>query len=184
MSNEQGFLRIQARLDAHNQTQLVQFWDELEPDQQQDLCDQIEALELDQIDRRIQDYVLHDHTAAVPTEFGPAPAYPVEPDGPEMAEKYARARAVGEERLKAGQVGAFVVAGGQGTRLGFDGPKGNYPISPVKQKTLFQLFAEAILATSRKYGTRCPWYIMTSPLNYQATRDILEANMGPEKLWP
>ena len=43
-----------------------------------------------------------------------------------------------------GKVAAFTVAGGQGTRLGFDGPKGAFEISPVRNKPLFQLFAEFI----------------------------------------
>ena len=175
MSNQQAFSRIQAQLEAHGQSHLLGFWDALDPQKQQNLCDQIEALDLDQIDRRVQDYVIHDHSVEIPTDFSPAQAYPAEPTTPDMVQKYADATALGEKLLRAGQVGAFVVAGGQGTRLGFDGPKGNYPISPIKGKTLFELFAESICATSRKYDTRCPWYIMTSPLNYEQTRDTLRA---------
>ncbi len=78
--------------------------------------------------------------------------------------------------ISQGKVAAFVVAGGQGTRLGFDGPKGNFPISPVKNKTLFAIFAEDILAACEKNNARCPWYIMTSPLNHQQTLDIFSAN--------
>ncbi len=54
----------------------------------------------------------------------------------------------GEGLLRSGKVGAFLVAGGQGSRLGFDGPKGAYPITPIKRKTLFQLHAEKILTKS------------------------------------
>jgi len=78
--------------------------------------------------------------------------------------------------ISAGKVAAFVVAGGQGTRLGFDGPKGDFPISPVINKTLFQIFAETIDAVSEKYQTTCPWYIMTSPLNRTETGKIFERN--------
>ncbi len=175
MHSKQVFLSVQAQLEAHNQSHLLEFWDALSPEKQHSLCAQIEALNLDTIDQWIQDYVIHDHTAEIPTDFAPAPAYPADPATPDRIETYAEARALGEKRLRAGQVGAFVVAGGQGTRLGFDGPKGNYPISPIKHKTLFELFAESILATSRKYQTRCPWYIMTSPLNYEQTLDTLRA---------
>lgn len=176
MSNEQAFSRMKAQLDAHSQTHLLAFWDALEPEKQRHLCSQIEKLDFEQLDQKIQDFVLHDHSAKIPTDFTPASAYPETPETQEMAEKYAKARALGEDLLRAGQVGAFVVAGGQGTRLGFSGPKGDYPISPIKHKTLFELFAESILATSQKYRTRCPWYIMTSPLNHEPTRDILRAN--------
>jgi UDP-N-acetylglucosamine/UDP-N-acetylgalactosamine diphosphorylase len=68
------------------------------------------------------------------------------------------------------------VAGGVGTRLGFDGPKGDYPVSPVSGKTLFRIFAESIAAASATYGAACPWYVMTSPLNDRATREVFEAN--------
>ncbi|MCP4452575.1 MAG: UDPGP type 1 family protein [Planctomycetes bacterium] len=176
MNKKQVFSHIQAQLDAHSQSHLLGFWDALSSEEQQSLCEQISALDFDSMDQRIQDYVIHDHSVQIPTDFIPAEAYPTEPATPDRVEKYAEAIALGEKCLRAGQVGAFVVAGGQGTRLGFDGPKGNYPISPVRNKTLFELFAASILATSQKYGTRCPWYIMTSPLNYEQTRDTLRDN--------
>jgi UDP-N-acetylglucosamine/UDP-N-acetylgalactosamine diphosphorylase len=62
------------------------------------------------------------------------------------------------------------VAGGQGTRLGFNGPKGCYPITPVEEKSLFQLFAEKILALQLRYGTHLFWYIMTSSENHNVTK--------------
>ncbi|MCA9295283.1 MAG: UTP--glucose-1-phosphate uridylyltransferase, partial [Phycisphaerales bacterium] len=71
---------------------------------------------------------------------------------------------------------AFTVAGGQGTRLGWNGPKGTFPASVVTGKPLFRLFAEQILATGRKYETRIPWYIMTSPMNDADTRAFFQDN--------
>ena len=59
----------------------------------------------------------------------------------------------------------LVLAGGMGTRLGFLGPKGCFPITPVRKKTLFQLLAEKTKAASCKYGTPIPVAIMTSPSN-------------------
>ncbi|MFC1781448.1 UTP--glucose-1-phosphate uridylyltransferase, partial [Planctomycetota bacterium] len=63
-----------------------------------------------------------------------------------------------------------------GTRLGFDGPKGNFPISPVRSKTLFQIFAEYIKTVSERYQVNCPWYIMTSPLNHNETLEIFQSD--------
>lgn len=68
----------------------------------------------------------------------------------------------------------MTVAGGQGTRLGFDGPKGAYPVTPVRNASLFQVFAETIQAAGRKYGTTIPWYIMTGPGNHEATRQFFQ----------
>jgi UDP-N-acetylglucosamine/UDP-N-acetylgalactosamine diphosphorylase len=85
-------------------------------------------------------------------------------------EEDARVRALGREALEAGRVCALTVAGGQGTRLRFDHPKGTYPISPVHGKSLFQLFAEQILAARRRYRCRLPWLVMTSTTNDAQTR--------------
>ncbi len=82
---------------------------------------------------------------------------------------WAAARATGEAALRAGRVAAFTVAGGQGTRLGFDGPKGSFPVTPVRRKTLFQVFAEKLLAAGRRFGRPVPWFIMTSHANHGAT---------------
>jgi UDP-N-acetylglucosamine/UDP-N-acetylgalactosamine diphosphorylase len=68
----------------------------------------------------------------------------------------------------------FTVAGGQGTRLGFDGPKGTFPITPVRSATLFQVFAEKIAAATRRYGCNLPWLIMTSHQNHAATEAFFE----------
>ncbi|MDV7397776.1 UTP--glucose-1-phosphate uridylyltransferase, partial [Arthrospira platensis SPKY1] len=86
------------------------------------------------------------------------------------------AREVGEAALRSGQVAAFTVAGGQGTRLGYNGPKGTFPVTPVKKKTLFHVFAEKIAASSARYGCVIPWYIMTSHANHAATVQAFEEN--------
>lgn len=83
---------------------------------------------------------------------------------------------LGEQLLSEGAAGCLIVAGGQGTRLRFEGPKGLYPISPVYNKTLFQLFAEKTLAASKRAGKSLPLAIMTSPLNHQDTIQYFKDN--------
>ncbi|MBP7901435.1 MAG: UTP--glucose-1-phosphate uridylyltransferase [Spirochaetes bacterium] len=83
---------------------------------------------------------------------------------------------LGVDIIKKGKVAAFVVAGGQGSRLGFEGPKGAFPVSAVKNKTLFQLHAEKVLSASRKYGVKIPFLIMTSHANHAATVDEFKKN--------
>ena len=85
-------------------------------------------------------------------------------------------RAVGEQMIRRGQVAAFTVAGGQGTRLGWRGPKGTYPATVVTGKPLFRVFAEQILASERRYSVRIPWFIMTSPQNDADTRAFFADN--------
>ncbi|TAG28638.1 MAG: UDPGP type 1 family protein, partial [Verrucomicrobia bacterium] len=80
------------------------------------------------------------------------------------AASWAEAKALGEAALRAGRVAAFVVAGGQGTRLGYDGPKGTYPVTPVLKKTLFNVFADKLRAAGLRYSKPLHWFIMTSHL--------------------
>ena len=88
----------------------------------------------------------------------------------------ARAVAAGERELKAGRVAALLVAGGQGSRLGYDGPKGCYSIGPVTGAPLFHFHARKILARSRRYGRPIPFYVMTSEANNAATVECFRAN--------
>lgn len=75
----------------------------------------------------------------------------------------------GEILLGKGQVAAFLVAGGQGSRLGFEGPKGMFDIGLPSHKSLFQLQAERLQNLAAQVGHAIPWCIMTSPLNHEAT---------------
>lgn len=84
-------------------------------------------------------------------------------------------RAAGMAALEQGRVAVLVVAGGQGTRLGTDEPKGLYPIGPLSRASLFQIHAEKVLALSRRYRRPLLWLIMTSPATDTATRDFFES---------
>ncbi|MBR1920560.1 MAG: UDPGP type 1 family protein, partial [Kiritimatiellae bacterium] len=84
--------------------------------------------------------------------------------------------AAGEKELKAGRVAALLVAGGQGSRLGYDGPKGCYPIGPVTLAPLFYFHARKILARSLRYGAPIPFYVMTSEANNEVTVRCFEEN--------
>ena len=163
-------------LTANNQQHILAFYDELDSARRQSLLSQIDDLDFTQIPPWIEKYVKNSSSLVVPTDFQPAPSYPPRPETYEQREKYSCAKRLGTELIADCKVAAFVVAGGQGTRLGFDGPKGNLPISPVKNKTLFQLFAEMILAVSKKYSVNLPWYIMTSPFNHAETIRIFESS--------
>ena len=87
-----------------------------------------------------------------------------------------KAVAAGEKELRAGRVAALLVAGGQGSRLGYDGPKGCYSIGPITGQPLFYFHARKILARSIRYGAAIPWYIMTSEANNEATIRCFEEN--------
>jgi UDP-N-acetylglucosamine/UDP-N-acetylgalactosamine diphosphorylase len=81
-------------------------------------------------------------------------------------------RARGEELLREKKVGCLILAGGQGTRLGFDGPKGAFPL--IAGKSLFEIFSERV----KLAGTDLPLCIMTSELNHQQTVDFFQEHNG------
>src|SRR5690606_31825567 len=85
-------------------------------------------------------------------------------------------RAAGLEALRAGRCAAFLVAGGQGTRLGHDGPKGVFDIGLPSGKSLFQLQAERLRRLGALCGRAIPWYIMTSRENHAATTEFFAAH--------
>ena len=87
-----------------------------------------------------------------------------------------RWKALGEEHLRSSKVGVLLVAGGQGSRLGYDGPKGAFQLGLKSESSLFQLHAERILSLSNKFETQIPWAIMTSPQNHEETLEHFESN--------
>ena len=176
MNTEKSLENVRKLLKKHGQSHLLGFWADLDAKQKQHLLDQIQQLDFIKIDSWVADYVKKPDSSVINGDLIPIKSYGCKPSGPEQQLKYIKAIELGQELIRRGKVAAFVVAGGQGTRLGFDGPKGDFPISPVKNKTLFQIFAETIAAVSEKYGTPCPWYIMTSPLNFHQTEEIFKQN--------
>jgi UDP-N-acetylglucosamine/UDP-N-acetylgalactosamine diphosphorylase len=158
---------LAARLSKVGQEHLLRWWDDLDPDAQSRLAAEIEAIDFDELHALFSQLVQEE--AAV----SPARVAPVEvdrlprTDGERVARRHVAA--IGEAALDAGEVAVVIVAGGSGTRLGFDGPKGTYPIAPVSASTLFQIHSEKILALSRRHRKTIPLYIMTSPENHEVT---------------
>ncbi len=156
---------------ATNQEHVLHFWEELNEGQQSQLLDQIDSVDWEELHRLIQTHVLKKPEFELPPGVEPAPWYPNVPPA-NLKEKYQRASKLGENLIAAGKVAAFTVAGGQGTRLGWDGPKGTFPATPVRGTTLFGCFAEYVINMQKRHGSVIPWYIMTSPVNDAATREF------------
>lgn len=160
---------IRERLNAVGQGHLLAFADGLGEAERTALLNQIAAIDFETLPGLIDRYVRTDEHFEVPGDLEPAPFYPIDPETPGRAWDRTAAEAEGERLIAAGKVGCFTVAGGQGSRLGYDGPKGCYPTGVISDKPLFQIFAEGILANSKRHGVSIPWCIMTSPLNHDAT---------------
>ncbi|MCP3968635.1 MAG: UDPGP type 1 family protein [Lentisphaerae bacterium] len=173
-------------VEANGQEQVFKFWNTLDESEQDQLFRQLEEIDFANLNDLVQEYVLQKPETHIPEDLSPAPYFPLEPEDKKQQKLYQQAFAAGEKLMHTGKVAALTVAGGQGTRLGFDGPKGTYPIAPVSKKSLFQYFAESLRRASVKYGHDFTWYIMTSKLNNQPTQDFFEKNnyfgMAPENV--
>ncbi len=162
-------------LECHGQSHLLAHWPALGDDERRALLDDIEQVNFAGLEELIDRHVRSDRPFVLPEDIQPAPFYPARP-GIDLVGKYADAVKRGISLIRRNKVAAFTVAGGQGTRLGFDGPKGAFPISPVRSKPLFQLFAEFLRGANRRYGSDLRWYIMTSPQNDADTRAFFADN--------
>jgi UDP-N-acetylglucosamine/UDP-N-acetylgalactosamine diphosphorylase len=153
---------LRLRLRKYHQEHVLAGWDRLTDPERQELVAQLEALDLDQLcqlyEQRECSYPL-----PPPEKIQPAPVVRLDADaGP--------ARARGEEALRQGQVAVLLVAGGQGSRLGFEHPKGMFPVGPISGKSLFQIHAEKVLALRQRYGKPVPFLVMTSDATDAETR--------------
>jgi UDP-N-acetylglucosamine/UDP-N-acetylgalactosamine diphosphorylase len=167
---------LKQKLQSINQAHVLRFADKLDPARRERLTKQLQSLDLDAIDELAQTHVRTKTPPPLPKDIKPVQTYPRVP-GPDRQQLYKDAEQRGRELLKQGKIGAFLVAGGQGTRLGYDGPKGEYPVTPIKSKPLFQVFAEQLLAHSREAGgSPIAWYVMTSDINDGPTRAFFKEN--------
>lgn len=156
------------RLERTGQAHLLAFWDTLDEAKRRHLLAEIARLPLEHLASMLSQSAGLAHPSA--TDIRPVRPYTAAmPD----AEKF---HAIGVDLVRRGRVAAFVVAGGQGTRLGWRGPKGTFPATPVTGKPLFRVFAEQILASERRYGVSIPWYVMTSEANHEETLRFFEDN--------
>jgi UDP-N-acetylglucosamine/UDP-N-acetylgalactosamine diphosphorylase len=158
---------LATRLKPYGQLHLLQFWDEIDAAGQQQLAAQIGAIDFGQIATLFKQGAGACDWAALARRATPPPAMRLaerERGGGRFSA--ADARRVANDALRAGKIGVLLVAGGQGSRLGFDHPKGMYPIGPLSNATLLQIHFEKTLAAARRYGVSIPIYMMTSPVTH------------------
>jgi UDP-N-acetylglucosamine/UDP-N-acetylgalactosamine diphosphorylase len=159
---------LKQRLWQHGQEHVLAGWDRLSDDGRAGLAGQLAGLDLPQL-RRL--YEARDEAAFVPP---PEKIQMVPVIRAGVGEAPARAR--GEEALRRGQAAVVLVAGGQGSRLGFEHPKGLFPIAPLTGRSLFQIHAEKVLALGRRYGKTPPFLVMTSDATHDETVDFFGKN--------
>lgn len=153
--------QVKALLEEKAQTQLLQYYDELNEAEKQKLLQTIEG-----IDWSFEEDLAH------PVDLS-GKNRDIKPiDGLRLAaieKRFAEFEKAGVEAIRAGKVAAVLLAGGMGTRLGVDGPKGAYDIGLTKPLYIFEQQMKNLLEVTEKCGVLVPLYIMTSDKNHEQT---------------
>lgn len=178
---------LRKRYEAAGQDHLFTFWSQLSPVEQDALITQLDALDIERVNRI--------YNKAVGSETGPLSSTSISasikplPKGASESvgtpDKDGEWRRIGLEAVARGEVGVLLMAGGQGTRLGSSAPKGCYDIGLPSHKSLFQYQAERIArlqtVAEQEIGNPAgsvaiPWYIMTSGPTRRETESFFVSN--------
>jgi len=162
------------RLRGAGQKHVLRWWDELNDASRCRLVEQINAVDFRLMNRLIEQF-LRGENGKFQGSIEPCPVVRLPKTEEDFADR-SRMQAAGIDAISRGETALLVAAGGQGSRLGYDAPKGVFPIAPITGKSLFRLFAEKVIATQRRYHTTIPFYIMTSTTNHDSTVEFFESN--------
>ena len=164
------FEKAQEIVKNYGQEHLLKFYDNLEKGKQEELLDQILETDFELLKKLYENInVQEEHK----DEITPIPYVDKSKMTEEELEKY---RKIGEEEIKKNKYAIVTMAGGQGTRLGHDGPKGTYDIGLPSHKSIFEIQNDILKEANEKYGVTIPWYIMTSNANDKDTKEFFEAH--------
>ena len=165
---DKNFGEIQALLKKYNQEHLLNGYEQLEESKKQELLNQIEKIDFELVNFLYQS-TKKEHT------FGQDEITPINYlDKYKLNDDYKYYESIGKKAIKEGKLAAVTMAGGQGTRLGHDGPKGTYDIGLDSHKSLFELLSDDLKEQGKKYGVTIPWFIMTSRENNKQTVEFFE----------
>jgi UDP-N-acetylglucosamine pyrophosphorylase len=161
------------KLDLYGQSHVLRWWDEMDEGQQKALSEQLRSIDFSLIASAMSAAKYSSATESEDRSSRAEPPLQLVRWNESSAGSSARDAAIarGQQILQQGKVGAIVVAGGQGTRLGFPQAKGLFPIGPVSGATIFDFLCGQLKALGRRYGKTIPYFVMTS----DATHDELVA---------
>lgn len=160
--NREELLRL---LQLHQQEHIVTYYDKLNQDDRETLIRQIEHIDWSLFEK-VKNGVTLDHKGTI------EPINVLEIA--EIASNKVDYTNVGIEEIQQGKLGVVLLAGGQGTRLGYDGPKGTVNIGLTKELYIFEMLFRNTMEVVNQTGTWIPFYIMTSNINHDTTVKFLE----------
>lgn len=162
---------IKEKINRYGQGHLLSFYNELKPKEKEDLLNQINDIDFEEIENAYSQLSISSNNCK--REIVPIDSeYVINLTDSER-------RLYEEQGLKLIQekkVAVVLLAGGQGTRLGYDGPKGAISMGVSSKQSLFALQAERLRKLEIKTGSTIPWYIMTSPINDKETKEFFKNN--------
>lgn len=158
-------MEVTKKLEKYNQKHILQFQEQLSQEQKAEFFEQIQNTDFSYLDE------LKNKSTKKDVQITPIEAMQIE----QIQKNSQQFEAIGLKALKNGQIGALLLAGGMGTRLGSNDPKGMYNIGKTKDVFIFQRLFENLLSVVKKCGKPVPFFIMTSEKNHQATIDFLQS---------
>lgn len=160
-----------SKLKKYNEEQLLNFYSELTNNEQEELLNQIDKINFEQIEE------LYKHRKDAPDINKKIENIPYIKKEKQTKEEQDLYKKIGEKIIKEKKIAVCQMAGGQGTRLGHNGPKGTYIVEKINPpKSIFEIFSDKLKKAYKEYGVKIKWYVMTSNANDTETRDFFEKN--------
>lgn len=154
------------KLEQYGQMHVLKYYEELSDRQREVLLSQIEAMDFSVLSSKAKEEKKSGERGII------TPLLAMEQS--EIERRREEFETLGLEALKAGKVGAVLLAGGMGTRLGSDDPKGMYDIGLTKPVYIFERLIENTMEVVKRCGAWVPFYIMTSDKNHESTVRFFE----------
>lgn len=157
-------------LEKYNQNRLINILKNTNEENQNKLINQISKIDFEQVEDLYED-------TKKELEFNLGDIKPIKSINTNKVskEKLDEYKKLGENIVKNNQFAVATMAGGQGTRLGFNGPKGTFKIDVEPEpKYLYEIIVDTLKRANEKYDVIIPWYIMTSEENDGVTKAFLE----------
>lgn len=159
------------KLKKYNQEQLLSFYEGLSEEEKKLLLDQIEIINFEQINE------LYASRNVAPDVNKKIESIPIKRKADIKGEEKENLEKIGMQIIKEKRIAVCQMAGGQGTRLGHNGPKGTLVLENLNPpKSIFEIFADKLKKIYKELNVKIKWYIMTSISNDAQTKEFFEKN--------
>lgn len=161
--------KVREKVNKYNQHQILRFYDELSERDREEFEEELENLDFSLLEV-LKNKKRNSERNGISTVYEPLEALKLD----DITEHYTEFETVGIDAIRHCKVGAVLLAGGQGTRLGFDKPKGMFNIGETRELYIFQCLIQNLMKVVNQSGAYIPLFIMTSDKNDKDTREFFE----------